>query len=141
MGGLFPGMGLEGLFGGTPNQGYGPRVDGTRKGEGFLGSLPMANGRDRATELSMGTNFDGRDLLIPSLIPSLSQMEIQHLLSGGKPTDAIFQKAVTHARGRIGQGRSPFFQDQDRRVPWMPSLPQTGTPINFGQNQQRKWGE
>ena len=142
------GFPIQSLFGGIPSMGYGPRVDGTRKGEGFLGSLPMRDGSGRvATELSMGTNFDGRERLIPSIVPSLSNIELNYLLSGGKPirgnpiVESIFKKSVDHARSRIGQGSNPFFQEQDRKVPWIPSLPPTGTPMNFGQNQQRTWGQ
>lgn len=82
---------------------YGLRVDKTKKGPGFLGELPRPDGKI-STELSIGVNMDGKETLIPSLVPTLTQDEINHLLGGNKPTKEIVDKAVAHARQRIGQG-------------------------------------
>jgi len=83
------------------------RVDGTLKGKGFLGELKRPDGKV-STELSIGVNLDGKETLIPSLVPTLNKDEINYLLSGGKATKEIVRKAVEHAKGRIAEGKSPF---------------------------------
>jgi hypothetical protein len=87
------------------------RADGSRKGAGFLGPLKFKDGRT-STELSIGANFDGAQREIPSLVPTLSQDEINHLLGGGAPTPSIVQKAVDHARMRMQQGLPVFKGDK-----------------------------
>lgn len=89
--------------------GYGKRADGSNKGKGFLGELKRPDG-DVSTEISVGVNIGGREMEIPTLVPTLTKQEVSRLLAGGDPTEAIIQKAVDHARMRIGQGKSPFAQ-------------------------------
>lgn len=93
-------------------QGYGARADGSQKGTGWLGELKMKDGSGAvATEISISVEIDGREVEIPTLVPTLSQSEIDHLLNGGDPTDAIVDKAVSHARKRLAVGASPFAND------------------------------
>jgi len=89
----------------VPN--YGLRTDGTKKGQGWLGELKRPDGKV-STELSIGVNFNGNETEIPALVPTLDQSEIDYLLQGNKPTKAIVQKAVEHAKQRIKQGKSPY---------------------------------
>ena len=84
------------------------RIDGTLKGEGYFGKLPTKNRKGYSTELSIGVHFDGKERLIPSLVPTLTEEEKDYLLGGGKTTKSIMDKAVEHARMRIGEGKSPF---------------------------------
>lgn len=86
---------------------FGLRQDGTPKGTGFLGILKRPDG-NISTEISIGVNFDGKETEIPTLVPTLTQQEIDYLLSGARPTDIIIRKAIDHARQRMGQGLSPF---------------------------------
>lgn len=86
------------------------------KGPGFLGTLQRPDG-GVSTELSIGVEFDGKETEIPSLIPTLSPQEIDHMLSGAKPTRAIVAKAVAHARQRAAQGLGPFATQADQRSP------------------------
>jgi hypothetical protein len=88
-------------------QDYGLRLDNTQKGEGWLGPLPHSNGKI-STELSIGVNINGKETLIPSLVPTLTREEVLYLLNGGKPTKEIINKAVDFAVGRIKLGKSPF---------------------------------
>lgn len=83
------------------------RADGSKKGQGFLGPLKFHDGRT-STELSIGVNIGGRDVEIPALVPTLSKEQIDHLLAGNAPTDGIAEKAIEHAKMRVGQGLSPF---------------------------------
>ena len=83
------------------------REDGSQKGQGFLGPLKFHDGRT-SSELSIGVNIDGNEVEIPSLVPTLSKDEIDHLLGGGAPTAEIVDKAVSHARMRMQQGLPVF---------------------------------
>lgn len=94
---------------------YGMREDGTPKGRGWLGELPMADGKVM-TELSIGVSFDGKEKIIPSIVPTLSQEEIKHLSSGGDVTDSIVRKAVEHAKKRIAENKSVWADDDYRTL-------------------------
>jgi hypothetical protein len=103
---------LSGMLGGeaqaqevTPD--WRLRPDGTPKGPGWLGTLKNAQGKD-ATEESVGVGFDGQERLIPTLVPTLTQEEVNHILQGGGSTNEILRKAVEHARMLLDAGKSPF---------------------------------
>ncbi len=101
---------------------FGLRVDGTRKGTGFLGVLNRPDGRV-STELSVGVFFNDKETLIPLLVPTLTQDEIDFLLSsegsegGIEVPEAILDKAVGHAKQRINDGRSPFLEEGEEINP------------------------
>lgn len=95
---------------------YGRRNDGAKKGRGYFGELKMKDGsNDFATEISIGVNIDGKEIEIPTLVPTLSESEKNWLLKGNDPNDrstigeAIIDKAVKHAKGRIASNQSPFY--------------------------------
>jgi hypothetical protein len=95
------------------------RADGTKKGTGFLGPLKRPDGMTM-TEYSVGVNIDGKDVEIPTLVPTLTQDEIDSLLNlpdGDKPPRAIINKAIDHARNRIKNNKSPFWNPQDDGQP------------------------
>lgn len=90
---------------------YGMREDDTPKGEGYFGQIKrLDNPAMFSTELSASTDFavDGRPVLFPLLVPTLSRDEIELLVSGKEPTPDIYKKAETFARQRISKGLSPF---------------------------------
>ena len=103
------------------------RADGTQKGMGFLGALkfkdPKTGKTGTSTELSIGVNINGKEVEIPSLVPTLSPDEIKHLLNGGEPTPEIIKKAVDHATERMKAGKSPFAGEGDT-----PQAPAAETP-------------
>ena len=93
----------------------GTRPDGTQKGMGYLGLLPMAENSaarpgDTMSEISVGVEIDGEEVLIPSIVPTLDDEELEYLRNGGSPLlhENIMQKAVAHARERMEAGLSPF---------------------------------
>ena len=102
----------------------GKRVDGTNKGKGFLGLLRRPDGRVSG-EITIGVMHEGKHILIPLLVPTLNQQEIDYLLSS--PLDSklcqseigkkIKQKAIAHAKMRIRNGKSPFAQESDILAP------------------------
>jgi hypothetical protein len=108
------------FFGGYINMDkskYGLRADGTPKGSGFFGEIPMDNPGDFMTEFSIGVNFGDGEVQIPTLVPTLTGEEIMHLQSGGKVTKEIADKAKDFARGRLRSGRSPFYEEgKDKRA-------------------------
>lgn len=107
----------------VPQSNFGLREDGTAKQNGFLGVLNRPDG-SVSSELSIGVNMDGKEVSIPSMVPTLSSQELQYLLNGGSPTASIIQKAVEHAKGRMAQGKSPF-ADNSESPPVYPSLNQS----------------
>jgi len=94
----------------SPN--YGNRSDGTPKGTGFLGELKRPDGTV-STEISVGVNIDGKEMEIPTLIPTLTDAEKNSLLNGDKPTKAIVDKAVAFAKQRIAQGKPVFANNNE----------------------------
>jgi hypothetical protein len=103
------------------DQGYGLRLDGTTKGKGYFGELRIPGTNDVATEYSIGVNIDGKDMDIPSLVPTLTKPEIEQVLQAAKNRsdvpDNVVKKAVAHARKRISQGKSPFADSSDGELP------------------------
>lgn len=65
------------------------------------------------TEYSIGVELDGKQVDIPTLVPTLSKKEINTILQTGKVTRTIEDKAVAHAIERMRQGKSPFFGPDD----------------------------
>ncbi|MHC4648102.1 MAG: hypothetical protein ACYTBJ_21795, partial [Planctomycetota bacterium] len=107
---------------------FGLREDGTRKGSGFLGEIPTPSG-DVMTELSIGVNFDGKERLIPLIVPTLTREEISALASGAEPTREMVGKAVQHARQRISSGQSVFKEDAPQQA--VVNQPGGGLPPGF----------
>ena len=89
------------------------RPDGTRKSSrGFLGKIRNNKGQVM-TEFSVGVEIDGKEVDVPTLIPGLTDDEI-NALKDGNILASIQQKAKAHAEKRIAQGLSPFYQDSER---------------------------
>ena len=86
---------------------YGNRPDGSEKGAGFFGELDRPDG-DVSTELSAGVDFGDGEEEIPLLVPTLTKEQINHLLSGEKPTDEIYEQAIKFARARKQAGMPTF---------------------------------
>lgn len=88
---------------------YGKRTSGEEKGLGYFGELQRPGG-GISTELSIGVNIGGKEMEIPTLVPTLDKNEIDYLLTGGRPTEEIVNKAIAYAKMRISKGTSPFAQ-------------------------------
>ena len=87
---------------------YGHRYNSDScKGSGYFGVLHTSNG-NIATEIGIGVVIGGKEVEIPSLVPTLTKMEIDYLLHGNAPTKYIVRKATKHAIIRMRQGLSPF---------------------------------
>lgn len=89
---------------------FGKRPDGTPKGMGFLGVLKRPDG-GVMTEYTIGVDIGGKQLDIPTLVPTLSRAQVQTLLKlkdSEKIPDAIADKAVAFAKARLAAGKSVF---------------------------------
>ena len=104
------------------------RPDGTNKSDtGYLGRIERDDG-GVMTEFSIGVEMNGEEVLIPSLVPTLSKEEIETLrtLPEGQPVpQGIVDKAVDHARPLLQQGKTPFYNAP-------PQYKYSGGPVNFG---------
>jgi hypothetical protein len=95
---------------------YGLREDLTPKRTGWLGVVPVRfpDGRKGvATEYSIGVDLDGKQVLVPSLVPTLTDDEKVLMMNDIIPNhkhvpDSILQKSIEHAKQRMQQGLSPF---------------------------------
>lgn len=88
--------------------GYGTRTDGSLKGMGFFGELQNTNG-GKSTELSAETTLrDGSNLLYPLISKNQSFKDLNNLVTGGKPSDQMYDQAIRDALSRKLTGRSPF---------------------------------
>lgn len=91
---------------------YGARADGTPKGGGYFGALKRPDG-SVSSEISIGVNIDGKEVEIPTLVPTLTPQEREWLIANDisdprKIPAPIIQKATDFARQRIQAGKSPF---------------------------------
>jgi len=98
------------------------RPDGTKKDVGYFGELKTKSGNS-VTEYSFGTSdVNGKEMNIPSLVPTLTPQEKQYVLDRAEKDEplgrdaignSIYQKAVDHARKRIKEGKSPFYSSEE----------------------------
>jgi len=94
------------------------RIDGSKKSsQGFLGSHTNLETGKTMTELSIDVPIDGKEVQIPTMVPTLTAEEIKILQSQdweGKAKElprSVVRKAVEHARKRRAAGLNPFYQD------------------------------
>ena len=88
------------------------RPDGSPKGKGYFGELKRPDGKI-STELSVGAEIDGKEVLMPLLVPTLTEEEKRYLVNEfnpgvDRPPEHIMRKATKHALDRIRTGKSPF---------------------------------
>jgi hypothetical protein len=94
---------------------YGLRNSGEgAKGKGYFGALPTKEG-GVATEISSEFTYKGKNVEHPLIVPTLNKAELDHLLSGKEPTDAIYSKAQAFAKKRIDEGKSAFAEPTELR--------------------------
>lgn len=97
----------------SKDRGYGLREDGTHKGKGFYGEMPMKDGQHNVFgEISISEDLDGsgRQILMPSVVPGLSAEQLDALSKDTKNSfrPDIYKIVVEHARNRIAQGLPTF---------------------------------
>ena len=109
-------QGAKGEGGVNWTPGHDLRNDGkTYKGTGWLGVLRLPNG-GVASEYTIGVNIDGKEIDIPTLVPTLTKEEQDLMVNDVIPNnkdvpDSIVKKAVDFAKMRLANGRSVFAND------------------------------
>jgi hypothetical protein len=91
-------------------------TQGTIKGKGYFGEVPMNQG-GAMTEYSSAYGQDGNLVSHPLIVPTLNKQEIDLLKMGLEPTPEIYKKAQDYAQQRIGAGQTPFATPQELRYP------------------------
>lgn len=114
---------------------YGLRHESNQpKASGFFGELPVPGTNHKATEYSADVDINGRNVQIPTIVPTLSGGQLGGLLGNiaqdQPPSDSVMQKAIDHARFRMAMGQSPFWRIPERQQP-MPTTGLLGTGL-FG---------
>lgn len=93
------------------------QTDVRRKGKGWLGLKMNRNGED-VSEYSIGVEIDGKQVDVPTLVPTLTKDEIAVVMrnteSDNPPAlpQSIVQKAIDHAKPLLKAGKSPFKEVQ-----------------------------
>lgn len=94
---------------------YGRRPDGTLKGDGWMGvqNATDKNGNPiKVTEYSVGVNINGTEMDIPTLIPGMSQADVNRVVQAAandeSPPADIVKRATEFAQKRVSAGLSPF---------------------------------
>ena len=104
--------------------GYGERPDKTQKGKGYFGEIKRPDG-NVMTEVSMGVGINGKEILIPLIVPNLTKQELDHLKKADIKSKTFFDdlpnglidKAYDHALSRMNQGKSPFAEPNEIAEP------------------------
>lgn len=102
------------------------RSDGAQKSaRGFIGPVKNLVTGGTMTEFSTDMQVGGRKIQIPTMVPTLSREEIGYMqrMEPGAGWDmsnpmvlTIIDKARAHARKRMSDGMSPFYQDKEGRL-------------------------
>jgi len=94
---------------------YGMRPDKTAKGSGYFGEIKRPDG-NVMTEISIGVGLNGKETLIPLIVPTLNKSELNYLMRNNPDSEmfmekmpkSIMDKAVDHAVMRMKENKSPF---------------------------------
>lgn len=122
------------------------RPDGSRKGTGWLGTLPLKypDGKTGvASEYSIQSDavqVNGQRIDFPSLVPTLTQEEIATMtgdvIPNKKPVpEGITQKAINHANEQLASGKS-VFADEPMESVYAPPPPEPPS-----ESQRPEWAE
>jgi hypothetical protein len=87
-----------------------------RRVDGFFGEIKRPDG-NVSTELSVGFEIDGKEVLMPAMVPTLTKKELDHLISGGEMTDEIADKAYKHGLERMKAKKSTFIEEGEKVTP------------------------
>lgn len=96
--------------------GYGDRPDKTKKGLGYFGELERPDGTGVMTEYSIGVPINGKEMDVPTLVPTLTPDEIRlilHMQDGDDMPRSIVHKAIDHAHQRLSEGKPIFATEED----------------------------
>lgn len=123
------------------------RADGTKKGTGYFGVLNRPDG-GVSTEISIGVNINGKEVEIPTMVPTLTKEELDYLLTN--PVDkedlldtpigqSIGNKAVEYSKQRMNKGLNPFYQEGEERSGLPRHLQNPGIASVYEENNKPDW--
>ena len=99
--------------------GHGMRWDGSAlKGDGFMGKIHDGYGPGGSTEISTGGSFDGKETEYPLMTPNQGFKDLNNIITGGKPTNKMYDLAMQHALSRLLTGRNAFAGIGDQKPYW-----------------------
>lgn len=93
------------------------RLDGTEKGKGFYGEITVQSGEEQGktmTELSVGYEVDGKEVLVPLLNPYTSLDDIENVRAGGQPSEQMYKDAERWLNYSLANNRSPFATEEEK---------------------------
>lgn len=98
---------------------------------GFLGPLIRPDGSGLSSEISIGVTINGKQLEIPTIVPTLTSDELKFLLTqdyhgGFKMPQGIVQKAVEFAKQRLAEGKALFAQSGEEQMNVHPQIRRAG---------------
>jgi len=126
----------------VPNRGYGPRFGGSVlpdkewggqipafdnavKGNGYFGYLPRKDKPDwKSSEISIGVEVNGKKYHVPSMVPGLTQSEVDYLLS--TPEEQIFSANPDMMRNIQAKAENWAKYRLDRGLPVFATAPEEG---------------
>lgn len=103
------------------------RPDGTKKDIGFLGEFKTPSGKS-VSEYSIGVPINGKEMDIPTLVPTLTEEEKKYIIDKAEKEEqigrdaignSIVKKSIAHAEQRIKEGKSPFFSSSEKTSPFL----------------------
>lgn len=98
------------------------RLDETTKGEGYLGRLKSSDGKD-VTEYSIGVEIDGKEIQIPTIVPTLNDSELNLMLNDIIPNNKEIPKEIIDKS-------IEFYKERERAG--LPAFAEKGEQINKG---------
>lgn len=104
-------LGMQGGKGGDAAQ-WEPNVndlrpDGSRKGMGWLGRIPTADG-GVMTEQTAEMDVNGETIAFPLIHPGSTKEDLDIMAKGGRLPRESVMKALDHALERRSKGLSPY---------------------------------
>lgn len=90
-----------------PHVAPGMRIDGTRKGAGWLGEIRMPNGRDYMTEKSVGQPGTN-EIFRPAITPGVHPADLNYLRETDRVPEDMKATSNLFAKKRISEGLYPF---------------------------------
>lgn len=113
------------------------RPDGTTKGLGYQGVQTTADGRPMS-ENSVGLPINGREMDIPSIVPGTTPAQMAAMranpgvaLGRDAMGQGIRDTAAASAKGRMAQGKDPFYGDADQASARAEQQPGVGSPYIY----------
>jgi hypothetical protein len=116
-----------------PDYGFGFRYNSQDpKGLGYFGNLQRPDGTGFMGEYSITVDLNGQPMEIPSMVPTLTKDEVQHILTmkeGDRIPRSIQTKAIEFAKQRLAAGLPVFARTGEQQGDLHPELARAPVPV------------